>query len=110
MQEDKGIYLSKSGQFTYQAVSDFLNGKLSRSKTTELLGVRERTVTRLARRIESKGLFGVIHGNRDKTPSNKKATALRKSVMDLVEEKYFDFNMTHRLEFLKSKHDIVIKY
>jgi hypothetical protein len=27
MERDKGIYMSKNGQFTYQAVSDFLNGK-----------------------------------------------------------------------------------
>jgi hypothetical protein len=30
--------------------------------------------------------------------------------MDLVEEKYFDFNMTHCLEVLKQNHQIVIQY
>lgn len=110
MERDEGIYMSKNGQFTFQAVSDFLNGKLSRSEAAELLQVRERTVTRLARRIEAKGLFGVIHGNRDRAPVNKKAESLKKSVMDLVEERYFDFNMTHCLEVLKEAHGIVVKY
>lgn len=110
MERDEGIYMSKNGQFTYQAVSDFLHGKLSRRETSELLQVRERTVTRIARRIEKKGLFGVIHGNRDRAPSNKLSDVFKKEVMSLVVEKYFDFNMTHCLEVLKSTHEIVVKY
>lgn len=110
MERDEGIYMSKNGQFTYQAVSDFLHGKLSRREASELLQVRERTVTRLARRVEKKGLFGVIHGNRDRAPSNKLSGDLKAAVMKLVEEKYFDFNMTHCLEVLKSEHEIVVSY
>lgn len=110
MERDEGIYMSKKGQFTYQVVSDFLHGKLSRKQTAELLGVRERTVTRLARRIEKKGLSGVVHGNRDRSPKNKKPDTLKRSVMNLVEEKYFDFNMSHCLEVLKENHGIEIKY
>jgi transposase len=110
MERDQGIYMTKNGQFTFQAVSDFLNGKLSRRQTAELLQVRERTVTRLAKRVRDKGLFGVIHGNRDRAPSNKKLGELKTAVMKLVEEKYFDFNMTHCLEVLKEKHSIEIKY
>lgn len=110
MERDEGIYMSKNGQFTYQAVSDFLAGKLSRQQTAELLQVQERTVSRLARRIEKKGLFGVIHGNRERSPANKKSELLKKSVMDLVEEKYFDFNMTHCLEVLKQQHQVIVRY
>lgn len=70
MERDEGIYMSKNGQFTYRVVSDFINDKLSRREAAEHLQVRDRTVTRLARRIESKGSFGVIHGNRGKAPVN----------------------------------------
>ena len=87
MERDEGIYMSKNGQVTHQVVSDFLQGKLNRKEAAELLQIRERTVTRLARRIENKGLFGVIHGNRERRPPNKKSECLQKSVMNLVEEK-----------------------
>ena len=90
MERDEGIYMSKNGQFTHRAVSDFLQGKLNRRQTAELLGVQERTVTRMATRVKSKGLFGVIHGNRDASPSNKKCENLQKSVMNLVEDKLYD--------------------
>lgn len=102
--------MSKNGQFTHQVVSDFLDGKVSRKMASELLQKRERTVSRMARRIEKKGIFGVIHGNREKTPSNKTNEAFKKDVMTLVEEKYFDFNMTHCLEVLKESHGLEIKY
>jgi transposase len=110
MERDEGIFMSKNSQFTHQAVSDFLQGRLSRKETAELLQVTERTITRLARRIEKKGLFGVLHGNRDRTPFNKKCEKLKKAVMDLVLDKYFDFNMTHCLEVLKENHQIELKY
>ena len=87
MEPDKGIYCLRMG-------------------TAEILTMRERTVSRLARRIEARGLLGVIHGNRDKSPSNKKPEDLKKSVMNLFEEKYFDYNMTHCLEVLNESHNI----
>lgn len=69
MNEDGGIYMSKQGQLTYRTVSDFLEAKLTRSEAAEILGVRERTVTRIARRIEAKGFLATVHGNRGKSPS-----------------------------------------
>ncbi len=58
MERNRGIYMSKNGQLTHQVVSEFLQGKLTRKEASTLLQVRERTVTRMARRIEEKGPFG----------------------------------------------------
>jgi transposase len=110
MERAEGIYMSKKEEFTYRAVMDFLNGKLSRSSTAELLQIRERSVTRLARRIEAKGFVGATHGNRGSTPANKKPDELKLSTMKLVEELYYDFNMTHCLEKLKEGHGVELKY
>ncbi|NDG26487.1 MAG: hypothetical protein EB120_04855 [Proteobacteria bacterium] len=51
MERDEGIYMSKQGQFFYSTVSDFLNNKLCRKDAAELLEVTERSVTRMARRV-----------------------------------------------------------
>lgn len=107
---DEGIYMSKRGQLVYRTVSDFSEGKLSRKETSELLEVRERTVTRLARRIEAKRLLAMVNGNRGKSPWNKKHAELKQTVIELVRKKYFDFNMTHCLEKLKSEHGLLIGY
>ena len=102
--------MSKQGQFAYRAVSDFMNGTLNRKEAAELLEVRERTVTRIAGRIRERGLLAVVHGNRNRTPWNKKQEELKQTVMELVVGKYFDFNMTHCLEKLKELHGLEIKY
>jgi hypothetical protein len=71
---------------------------LYRKEAAELLEVEERTVTRIARRIEVKGLLATVHGNRGKTPWNRRTEEQKATVMELVERQYFDFNMTHALE------------
>jgi transposase-like protein len=107
---DEGIYMSKRGQLSYETVTDFLHGKLSRGEAAELLQVRERTISRLARRIEAKGFMGVIHGNRERVPENKIAVEVKREVMVLVKKHYFDFNMTHALEKLRENHAIEVTY
>ena len=107
---DEGIYMTKQGQLVYRAVSDFLNGKLSRKEVATVLEVRERTVSRIARRIEAKGMLAGVHGNRNRVPWNKKDEGLKESVMGLVKRQYFDFNVTHALEKLKSEHGIIVGY
>ncbi len=86
--------MSKKGQLTYRTVNDFLEAKMTRCEAAEILGIKERSVTRIARRIEAKGFLATVHGNRGQIPWNKSLEAKKKTVMELVESKYFDFNMT----------------
>lgn len=101
MDRAEGILMSKNDQFRFQAVSNFIHGKVNRSDTALLLQVTERTISRLARRIEKKSFLGVIHGNRGSKPHNKSSEVFRTLTMKRVESEYFDFNMTHCLEKLK---------
>ena len=107
---DEGIYVSKQGQVVYRVVSDFLNAKVSRKEAAEILEVRERTISRIARRIERKGMLAAVHGNRGRAAWNRKHDELKGTVMRLVKERYFDFNMTHCLEKLKAEHGFALSY
>lgn len=107
---DEGIYMSKRGQLAYETVTGFLHGKLSRCEAAELLQVQERTISRMARRIEARGFMGVVHGNRERVPGNKIPVEVKREVMALVKTHYFDFNMTHALEKLREGHGIEVKY
>jgi transposase len=102
--------MSKRDQFRFSAVSKFLQGEVSRIETATLLQVTVRTVSRIARRIEKKSFLGVTHGNRGSRPQNKHDELLRTSTMKLVEDRYFDFNMTHCLELLKEEQGFEISY
>jgi len=106
----EGILVSKRSQFEHQVISDFLSRKVSRVQASELLGVKERTISRKARRIEEKGLMALVHGNVGRSPVNKVLDSTRHDVMKLVASRYFDFNMTHCLEHLKRDHGSEISY
>lgn len=110
MTQDEGIYMSKKGQLAFETVSEFLQQKLSRKEAAELLQVRERTISRIARRIEARGIEAVVHANRGKAPWNRKCDALKKTVLGLMREQYFDFNLTHALEKLRDEHALKIPY
>lgn len=108
--DQEGILVSKGKQFEHQVISDFLSRKVSRLQASELLGVKERTVSRMARRIEKKGLMSLVHGNVGRSPPNRVLESTQESVMRLVASRYFDFNMTHCLEKLKQEHGFKISY
>jgi transposase len=102
--------MGKKEQVTYRVIEDFLTHKVSRREAAELLQIRERTVSRIARRIEAKKFLGVVHGNRSRKSPKRLSADLKRDVMGLMQSKYFDFNMTHALEILKSEHDLVVGY
>lgn len=104
------ITMSKKELYTYEVIRDFLIGRFKRKEVAELLGIRERSVTRLASRVRKKGTFGVKHGNCGKIPENKISPLLRERVLQLVQEHYFDFNLTHCLEKLEADHNITVRY
>ena len=47
----EGVFMSKKQQFEFQILTDFLNSKLKRKEAAQLLEVRERTISRKARKI-----------------------------------------------------------
>jgi len=108
--EEGGIYMTKGEQFNYRIVEQFLEGQLSRVEAAQLLQMRERSISRLARRVEKKGFVGAVHGNRGKRPWNKLRSGECESIARLVRERYSDFNMTHCLEFLRDNHGVKVTY
>jgi len=102
--------MGKREQFQYSVVGDFLAGRVNRKQASELLEVRERTVTRMARRVETRKFLGVVHGNRGRKSEKRVPAELKRDVMGLIESQYFDFNMTHALEELKRSHGLVVSY
>lgn len=102
--------MGKKEQFTYRVIEDFLTSKISRREAADLLQIRERSVSRIARRVEQKKFLGVVHGNRGRKSEKRLPADLKRDVMALMQNKYFDFNMTHALEVLKSEHSLEVGY
>jgi transposase len=105
-----GFIVSKRMVFEHLIIPDFLSRKVSRVQASEMLEVRERTVSRKARRLERKGLMSLVHGNQKRAPQNKIINSKKFEVMKLVESRYFDFNMTHYLEVLERDQKLKVGY
>jgi transposase len=92
MLKPRGLFMSVTEQFTFGILSDFESRKISRSEAAKLLNIDERSVSRKARRLREKGLLGLQHGNKCKSPINKTADEFKIRVVELVRQKYFDFD------------------
>lgn len=72
------------------------------------MNVSERTIYRYLKGAAEFGVAYFQHGNKNKTPKNKTNAETILNSKILMKEKYFDFNVTHALEKLKSDENISI--
>lgn len=106
----KGTFISHRDSFKFQIISKFLDGKLLRREASQLLGLSERSISRLATKVKKDGLLGVKHGNYGSKPSNKVHNEIKSKTLLLIKERYYDFNVTHINEILLEKHGIDVGY
>ena len=76
----EGIFMSKNDQFKFTTVSEFVNGEISRRDASDILGISERSISRIARKIEANGMRGILHANVGRAP----LTSFRRNIMILI--------------------------
>jgi transposase len=102
--------MNKNEQLEYKIIKEYLDQKINRKDCAKILGLSERTITRKAKNIETKGILGIKHSNIGKVPINKTNSCFKDEVIKLVQNFYFDFNITHCREMLIEEHNIKINY
>lgn len=93
-----GLFMSVVDQARFRIIEDFRSGHLTREEAALKLGISVRGVSRLARKIRSKGILGIKHGNYERTPKNKTSLKVRSFYVELYRSKYAKFNLSHALE------------
>ena len=96
----EGVFLKGKEQRELQIIYKASSGQMSRKEARTLLQVSERTVGRLIAQFRAEGISYIVHGNRNRAPANRTSDDVKKRVLTLVREKYFDFNMTHALQMI----------
>jgi len=76
-------------------------GKITLREAGEKIGVSYRQAKRIRRAIQDRGIKGLVHGNRGRPSNNRLKESLRKKVLELSKEVYWDFNDTHFTEKLR---------
>lgn len=98
---DAGFFMSRSQKFELEIVSKIAANKMSISLGARALDVSERSIYRYLIGWELNGTEFGIHGNKARSPVNRTSLDLKKQVKEIVQAKYFDFNISHALEKLR---------
>jgi transposase len=100
--------MSAREQLELDIVVKIASGQITRKQGQKILGVSERTLRRHLRDYDKNGALFIKHGNSGRAPINRRENELKERVLKLVREKYFDFNLTHCLEKLRSEEGIQV--
>jgi len=103
-------FYSKAAMERTMKIQEVLLRALARRITwfqaAEILGFSDRHVRRIREGYEEFGYDGLLDRRRGKPSPKRVALATVETVLGLYQEKYFDLNVSHFHEKLKSEHQI----
>jgi transposase len=82
--------------------------KIRQRQAAERMGVSERWVRKLLRKLKRKGDRAVVHGLRGKPSNRKIADRVREQGVELIRAEYRDFGPTLASEYLVEEHGILV--
>lgn len=93
-----------------EVLGKLLGGLIDRPQACQLLGVSERTLTRLRNRFVESGAAGLVHGNRSRAPANRTTDAQIELLRTLAGPggRYADFNVCHLHQVLAASEGLFI--
>jgi transposase len=94
---------------TVDVVAKVAEGKFDIVNAAKLLNKSRRTIERYLDKYRKVGIQFVIHQNTGKSPSNRTCDETKRTVQNLIKEKYFDVNLTHLKELLEEHESIQVK-
>jgi hypothetical protein len=102
------IVMSDEKQRIYRLALEVRHNRLTIVEFSQLIKKSYRQSQRIVRKVGDKDMLGVIHGNIGRVPINKIPDEIKKQILDLIKNKYFDFNMLHLNEKLSKEEGIVL--
>ncbi len=106
--ERRGIEISQRELKRHHVLGMVVERKVVLSEAARALGVTYRHARRLKKKLCERGIAGLLHGNRGRSPGNKTLEEVRWRVVVLSNEKYKDFNDSHFFEMLRDYEGIEV--
>jgi transposase len=103
------ITMSQKELKHYRLAMDVIEGNLTIIDFAIQINKSYRQAQRIVKKIKEKGALGCLHGNANRIPHNKTPAALETKIVDLLKNKYRNFNLTHFREKIEKYEDIKIK-
>jgi hypothetical protein len=103
------IRLMSDGELArLEVLRDLDRRRLTVMAAAQLLGLERRQVFRLLRTYRAEGVAGLISKRRGHPSNRGKPEALRRKVVTIIRERYWDFGPTLAVEKLGELHEIVL--
>jgi hypothetical protein len=103
------IHMSQNELKAYRLGMDVIEGKLTIVDYALQIGKSYRQAQRIIIRIKKEDAQGVLHGNSGREPHNKTPLETELLIIDLLRNKYQNFNLTHFNEKAKLYEGLKIK-
>jgi transposase len=105
------ITMTRKEMNRYDIITKANLGVVTVKEAAEGLGITERQIKRLKRKVREEGATAVIHGNKNTTTKRKIGPELEKEVIGLKQvEPYKECNFKHFAELLEEYHGIKMSY
>jgi len=104
---DKGfITVSSNEIYRLKMIHKVMEKELTQVKASEVLGLSERHLRRLVRRVRDGGDRGIVHRSRGRPSPRRMSEELEARIAKITEEEYWDFGPTLASEKLEERHGI----
>jgi len=107
MREDI-IEMTKRELGRWQVIQKVLQGELTQALAGEVLGLSERQVRRLVKKVKRRGARGLAHGSRGKESPRKMTEEMEDRIAEIIGKRYPDFSPLHASEKLAERHRIEV--
>jgi transposase len=102
------ITMSRKEARTLHIIHQALDKKITQAEAAAVIGLSDRQIRRLIKRIRIEGDEGICHRSRGKTSNHRIPKKVKEKALNLFREKYKDFNLVHATEKLDEVHGIII--
>ncbi len=100
------ITMSRKEAKTLHIIHQTLDKKITQVEAAGIIGLSDRQIRRLLKRVRSEGDDGICHRSRGKASNRCIPKKIKEKTLRLFTEKYKDFNLVHATEKLEEVHGI----
>lgn len=102
------ITMSRREAKRLHVIHQALDKKISQVSAAGLLGLSDRQIRRLIKRVRKEGDDGICHRSRGKASNHRIPRKVKERALKLYRQEYADFNLVHATEKLSEAHGIAI--
>lgn len=106
--EDEKIIMSQRQLQKFHLLQLVMVGKITLKEAAEKMGMSYCQTQRIKKAFKERGVRGLIHGNRDRSPANRINEEIRQEVLRLSRQLYSEFNDIHFTEQLAQREQIIL--